>query len=105
MSEDQSCSTSGISPTPPPPERPIPTQDEIRDLIMYWVADDREYQVEPFSEGWLADATDLDRFTLRTMRSEAFERAEKFIRQYSDWRLATSPKMSASSSPPPSVGS
>lgn len=105
MSKDQPCSTSGILPTPPPPERPIPTQDEIRDLILYWVADENTYPIDPPSEGWMAEALDLDRYTLRTMRDEAFERAELFIRRYSDWRLATSPKMSASSSPPPTVGS
>jgi hypothetical protein len=103
MSEDQSCSTSGISPTPPP-ERPIPTPEEIRDLILYWVADEGEFPIDPPSEGWMAEALGVDRYTLRTMRDKAFERAELFIRRYSDWRLDTSPKMSASSSPPPSDG-
>ena len=98
---DQPCSTSGISPTPSPNERPVPTPDEIRDLIMYWVADEREFPIDPPSEGWMAQATGLDRYTLRTMRDESFERAEAFIRRYSEWRLGTTPKTSESSNEPP----
>lgn len=102
---DQPCSISGASPTPSPSEQPIPTPDEIRDLILYWVADEREFPIDPPSEGWMAQATGLDRCALRTMRDEAFERAEVFIRRYSDWRLGTTQKTSGSSSPPPPVGS
>jgi hypothetical protein len=78
--------------------------EEIRDLILYWVADEGEFPIDPPSEGWMAEALGVDRYTLRTMRDKAFERAELFMRRYSDWRLAKYSRASASSSPPPSDG-
>lgn len=99
---ERPCSSSGISSIPP--ERPIPTPDELRDLILYWVADEREHPIDPPSEGYMAQMTGLDRYTLRTMRDEAFERAEVFMRRYSDWHLANLPSPSKSSVPPTSAG-
>lgn len=94
---EQPCSTFGISSIPP--ERPIPTPDELRDLILYWVADGRDYPTGLPSEAWMAQLTGLSRETLRTMRDDAFARAQVFVERYYAWRRACSSSPSKSSAP------
>ena len=94
---DQPCLNSGILSIPP--ERPIPTSEELRDLILYWVADGRDYPTGLPSEAWMAQLTSLSRETLRTMRDDAFARAEVFIGRYYAWRRACSSSPSKSSAP------